>query len=299
MKDKLRELAEWMRGINGHCADALTEILDAEGDGGAQVLDAPAMVGKSTFGKGVHWSTVIMAAKKHYEWRDDPGPSPEQIAAFYIAFPHLAPSKESISGKALPDICHNTNHPARFGVVSDEDVSVVAKMIADRVGNGMREKYEDVARQIVELMAERQAAMQGQDGEVVGTEDARERVMEAIAGALGYAFDCTRVWSAWSYGTMSEDDFSLVREDDGRLGEIADAAIAAIQPPQPVWSVSDEDVEDARRYRLLRNKARQNTAHDVYGNGGHWSVGFFSSDNRLSFDAAIDAMHNSAREAGE
>ena len=35
MKDKLRELAEWMRDVNGHCADALTEILDAEGDGGA------------------------------------------------------------------------------------------------------------------------------------------------------------------------------------------------------------------------------------------------------------------------
>ena len=35
MKDKLRELAEWMRSINGHCAYALTEILDAEGDGGA------------------------------------------------------------------------------------------------------------------------------------------------------------------------------------------------------------------------------------------------------------------------
>ena len=33
MKDKLRELAEWMRSINGHCAYALTEILDAEGDG--------------------------------------------------------------------------------------------------------------------------------------------------------------------------------------------------------------------------------------------------------------------------
>ena len=33
MKDKLRELAEWMRYVNGHCAIALTEILDAEEGG--------------------------------------------------------------------------------------------------------------------------------------------------------------------------------------------------------------------------------------------------------------------------
>lgn len=31
-----------------------------------------------------------------------------------------------------------------------------------------------------------------------------------------------------------------------------------------------------------------NTAHDLYGNGGLWRIGFHSNDNRLSFDAAID-----------
>lgn len=43
------------------------------------------------------------------------------------------------------------------------------------------------------------------------------------------------------------------------------------------------------RYLWLRDKANQNTAYDRYGNGGHWSIGFFSEDNRLSFDAAVDA----------
>jgi len=55
-----------------------------------------------------------------------------------------------------------------------------------------------------------------------------DRVCSAIADALGDAYDCTRVWSAWSYGTMGQDDFSLVREDDHRLREIADAAISAL-----------------------------------------------------------------------
>jgi hypothetical protein len=37
------------------------------------------------------------------------------------------------------------------------------------------------------------------------TEELRQAVIEAVAGALGgCAYDCTRVWSAWSYGTMKE-----------------------------------------------------------------------------------------------
>ena len=57
------------------------------------------------------------------------------------------------------------------------------------------------------------------------TEEMKQAVCEAIAEALGDAYDCTRVWSAWGYGTMGPDDFSLVAEDDSRLAEIADAAI--------------------------------------------------------------------------
>jgi len=34
------------------------------------------------------------------------------------------------------------------------------------------------------------------------------------------ALYCTRVWEAWSYGTMGEDDFSRVSEDDEAVSEI-------------------------------------------------------------------------------
>lgn len=62
-------------------------------------------------------------------------------------------------------------------------------------------------------------------------DDARkEAVMDAIASALGDAYDCTRVWAAWGIGTMSEDDFRLITNDADRLGELADAAIAAMRP---------------------------------------------------------------------
>ena len=60
------------------------------------------------------------------------------------------------------------------------------------------------------------------------SDEHRKAVCTAIAEALGGAYDCQRVWSAWSYGTMGSDDFTLTSEDDDRVAEIADAAIEAI-----------------------------------------------------------------------
>ena len=55
------------------------------------------------------------------------------------------------------------------------------------------------------------------------------RVKAAIAEALGSrAMDCKRTWSAWSYGTMGEEDFVPIINDDERLTEITMAAIEAL-----------------------------------------------------------------------
>lgn len=54
-----------------------------------------------------------------------------------------------------------------------------------------------------------------------------ESVLDAVAEALGDAYDCGRVWSAWGVGTMSADDFSPVADDSDRVAEIARAAITA------------------------------------------------------------------------
>ncbi|CAA2366827.1 hypothetical protein [Xanthomonas phage Olaya] len=59
-------------------------------------------------------------------------------------------------------------------------------------------------------------------------EKLKEAISEAIREALGGALDCTRVWSAWGVGTMSEDDFSPVADDSERVGEIADAVMAVL-----------------------------------------------------------------------
>lgn len=57
--------------------------------------------------------------------------------------------------------------------------------------------------------------------------DERERIRDAIAETLGDAMDCTRVWSAWHVGTMSQDDFNIIAEDEDRLNEIVEAVMQA------------------------------------------------------------------------
>ena len=64
------------------------------------------------------------------------------------------------------------------------------------------------------------------------SDERRDAVREAVAEALGNAYDCQRVWSAWNVGTMGQDDFTLTAEDDDRVAEIADAAIEAFRTVQ-------------------------------------------------------------------
>jgi hypothetical protein len=52
----------------------------------------------------------------------------------------------------------------------------------------------------------------------------RDKIAEAIGGDT---YDCTRVWSAWGFGTMDQDDFVPLVEQEERLYEIVDACLDA------------------------------------------------------------------------
>lgn len=52
--------------------------------------------------------------------------------------------------------------------------------------------------------------------------------------------------------------------------------------------------EGDARYALLRSLAVKKTAHDLYGNGAHWSIGMFSKDSRESFDETVGAARAAA-----
>lgn len=54
----------------------------------------------------------------------------------------------------------------------------------------------------------------------------RDTLRDIIAQVIGGdTYDCTRVWSAWSVGTMSDDDFVPVVDQEARLYEITDACL--------------------------------------------------------------------------
>lgn len=54
----------------------------------------------------------------------------------------------------------------------------------------------------------------------------RDSLRDIIAQAIGVdTYDCTRVWSAWGIGTMSDDDFIKIVDQEERLYEIADACL--------------------------------------------------------------------------
>lgn len=52
-----------------------------------------------------------------------------------------------------------------------------------------------------------------------------EELREAFAQSLTSTYVCGRVWSAWGYGTMSEDDFSPASECD----ELLDSLVQAVR----------------------------------------------------------------------
>jgi hypothetical protein len=60
----------------------------------------------------------------------------------------------------------------------------------------------------------------------------KEALTDIIAAGLRDTYHCTRVWSAWSYGTMRPGDFSPVDESD-TPAELADAVLAALAAPTP------------------------------------------------------------------
>lgn len=47
----------------------------------------------------------------------------------------------------------------------------------------------------------------------------KEKIIEVLKGHLDDALFCTRVWEAWSYGTMTEDDFENIPDES--IEEIA------------------------------------------------------------------------------
>ena len=80
-----------------------------------------------------------------------------------------------------------------------------------------------------------------QEGAHAAREEVRDAVRDAVAGALSGTYYCNRVWSAWSVGTMSEDDFSPADEDDDILDGVVDAVFEALKTPASAERSGDHE----------------------------------------------------------
>ena len=69
----------------------------------------------------------------------------------------------------------------------------------------------------------------------------KEALTDLIAQGLNGTYHCTRVWSAWGVGTMSENDFAPVDESE-TPGELADAVLAMLAEQQPLARAQAEPV---------------------------------------------------------
>ena len=57
----------------------------------------------------------------------------------------------------------------------------------------------------------------------------KEVIKDVLYNKLEDALYCDRSWEAWECGSMTEGDFSNIREDDSLLDEISDEIISKIK----------------------------------------------------------------------
>ena len=119
--------------------------------------------------------------------------------------------------------------------------------------------------------------------------DHQQAAIEAVKAELDSqeAMHCTRVWEAWRYGTMTEEDFVNVSEDD----ECVQALVAAAEPHlRKKWA---EELERAM-FKV------ESVHHFGFGEYGIKCLcGFESLRNRSRTEHITKAVRNLLEGAGE
>ncbi|MEC5149175.1 hypothetical protein [Cryobacterium sp. GrIS_2_6] len=86
-------------------------------------------------------------------------------------------------------------------------------------------------------------------------EPEREALREVVAECLrDITYTCGRVWEAWQYGTMTQDDFSPAWEDDEVTGGIVDAILAALpyREPEPREVTTFEELDALPLWSIVK-----------------------------------------------
>lgn len=137
------------------------------------------------------------------------------------------------------------------------------------------------------------------------TDKARETISNIVAGNLGDVYCCTRVWEAWSVGTMSQSDFHLAAEDDDVPLDMADAILAALPAiiadmvPDLVWD-ENSHVASPAPYQIHDDNGGGGAPDDPYHEYKKYGVfepymmGFLGEFKTLELAIAVANAHNRA-----
>lgn len=110
-----------------------------------------------------------------------------------------------------------------------------AEQIA-KVNYGLYKSAEsDLSAAEVALATARADALEETAQPSVPDQGIRDQVAEVLRGA----YSCTRAWEAWSYGTMTEDDFAPAWEDEDLIDGLT-ALAAGYSPKSPTLADTPE-----------------------------------------------------------
>lgn len=215
--------------LGWHRADVMRDLIDAAlasapVAGEAQRLDAPAQVGGTRFGKGIHWSTVIMAAQSHYQYMQDPAREAERIAqakqfqAFVAG--NAAPQASTVGGQAQAPKRSDTEISRLF----DQELDEIFPPLPRLSGKGA---HWDAAPQTSEAVRQQRA-------EVV---DELARLREALqfyAHGNHYHFFS----DTWDTCSGEPQNFWFDEAETGMIedGSVARAALSAQPAEEPATS---------------------------------------------------------------
>lgn len=116
--------------------------------------------------------------------------------------------KESVRNAALEEVIALCE-----GFLADDYVPAGSKWVGESIIRGVRS-------------IKSQKPAQPSDTEIPSL--TTDRIANIVRDHLTAVYSCTRVWSAWSYGTMGQDDFVEASETE-LAEEIAEAIKAAMQ----------------------------------------------------------------------
>ena len=133
-----------------------------------------------------------------------------EVAALRAALAETAPVQEPVGWS----MTYNGSHVGNFY----ESRSYAEERMTDLNG-----KHPDALRTVEPLYAAPQAQQPSPPADMPMLTD--EELREAFAQSLTSTYVCGRVWNAWGYGTMSEDDFSPASECD----ELLDSLVQAVR----------------------------------------------------------------------